>query len=193
MITLRQLRYLGALARHRHFGRAAEACAVSQPALSMQIRELEKELGVELVERRPGDVALTETRQSRSRSGPSTSSPPRATLWISRAIADAADRRACGSASSRRSRPIVLPRVLPVLQRALSRPAARVARDADQGAARRTRARHARRRDAGAAGRRRRYRDAAAVRRSVPARGAGGRPAPRETARARATTSTSSS
>ena len=60
MITLRQLRYLQALARHRHFGRAAEACAVTQPALSMQIRELEKELDVELVERRPGGAALTE-------------------------------------------------------------------------------------------------------------------------------------
>src|SRR5208337_4142776 len=60
MITLRQLRYLQALARHRHFGRAAESCAVTQPALSMQIRELEKELGVELVDRRPGDAALTE-------------------------------------------------------------------------------------------------------------------------------------
>src|SRR5271157_3526047 len=59
-ITLRQLRYLQALARYRHFGRAAEACAVTQPALSMQIRELEKELDVELVDRRPGDAVLTE-------------------------------------------------------------------------------------------------------------------------------------
>src|SRR5580704_10004597 len=60
MITLRQLRYLQALAEQRHFGKAAEACAVTQPALSMQIRELEKDLGVDLVERRPGDVMLTE-------------------------------------------------------------------------------------------------------------------------------------
>src|SRR5262245_5958712 len=60
MMTLRQLRYLTALARHRHFGKAAEECAVTQPALSMQIRELEKELGVDLVERRPGEVILTE-------------------------------------------------------------------------------------------------------------------------------------
>jgi LysR family hydrogen peroxide-inducible transcriptional activator len=60
MITLRQLRYLTALHAHRHFGRAADACAVTQPALSMQIRELEREVGVELVERRPGDVAFTE-------------------------------------------------------------------------------------------------------------------------------------
>ena len=60
VITLRQLRYLQVLARNRHFGRAAEVCAVTQPALSMQIRELEKELDVELIERRPGDAALTE-------------------------------------------------------------------------------------------------------------------------------------
>jgi LysR family hydrogen peroxide-inducible transcriptional activator len=60
MVTFRQLRYLAALAEHRHFGRAAQACSVTQPALSMQIRELERQLGVELVERRPGEVVLTE-------------------------------------------------------------------------------------------------------------------------------------
>lgn len=60
MITLRQLRYLTALARHRHFGRAAEDCAISQPALSMQVRELEREIGAALVERRPGETALTD-------------------------------------------------------------------------------------------------------------------------------------
>jgi len=60
MITLRQLRYLTSLARHRHFGRAAADCAVSQPALSMQVRELEREIGADLVERRPGEVALTD-------------------------------------------------------------------------------------------------------------------------------------
>jgi LysR family hydrogen peroxide-inducible transcriptional activator len=61
VITLRQLRYLTALAEHRHFGKAAEACAVTQPALSMQIRDLENDLGAGLVERRPGEVILTET------------------------------------------------------------------------------------------------------------------------------------
>jgi LysR family transcriptional regulator, hydrogen peroxide-inducible genes activator len=60
MVTLRQLRYLDALAQHRHFGRAAAACAITQPALSMQIRDLEKQLEVDLVERRSGEVALTE-------------------------------------------------------------------------------------------------------------------------------------
>jgi LysR family hydrogen peroxide-inducible transcriptional activator len=48
VITLRQLRYLTSLARHRHFGRAAADCAVTQPALSMQVRELEREIGAEL-------------------------------------------------------------------------------------------------------------------------------------------------
>ncbi len=61
MVSLRQLRYFASLARHRHFGRAADDCAVTQPALSMQVRELEREIGAELVERRPGEVALTGT------------------------------------------------------------------------------------------------------------------------------------
>lgn len=59
MITLRQLRYLDAIARHLHFGRAAEDCCVSQPALSMQIKELETDLGVALIERRKSSIALT--------------------------------------------------------------------------------------------------------------------------------------
>jgi LysR family transcriptional regulator, hydrogen peroxide-inducible genes activator len=50
-LTLKQLRYFEALARHGHFGRAAEACAISQPALSMQIKEMEESLGTELFER----------------------------------------------------------------------------------------------------------------------------------------------
>ena len=60
MITLKQLRYFEALARHKHFGKAAEDCAISQPALSMQIRELEQSLGAPLVERRPTEVVLTD-------------------------------------------------------------------------------------------------------------------------------------
>jgi LysR family transcriptional regulator, hydrogen peroxide-inducible genes activator len=60
VITVRQLCYLDALARHQHFGRAAEECSVSQPALSMQIHELEGILGVELIERRPGAPMFTE-------------------------------------------------------------------------------------------------------------------------------------
>ncbi len=50
-MTLTQLRYLVALADHRHFGRAAEACAISQPTLSAQLRKLEDELHAALIER----------------------------------------------------------------------------------------------------------------------------------------------
>ncbi len=58
-LTLRQLRYFQALAQHGHFGRAADACAISQPALSMQIRDLEETLGTELFERGARHVRLT--------------------------------------------------------------------------------------------------------------------------------------
>jgi LysR family transcriptional regulator, hydrogen peroxide-inducible genes activator len=60
-VNLRDLRYLVALADTRHFGRAAERCHVSQPTLSAQIKKLERYLGVELVERQPRRVTLTET------------------------------------------------------------------------------------------------------------------------------------
>jgi LysR family transcriptional regulator, hydrogen peroxide-inducible genes activator len=58
-VTLKQLRYFDALARHVHFGRAAEACAISQPALSMQIKELEEALGGVLLDRGARHVWLT--------------------------------------------------------------------------------------------------------------------------------------
>lgn len=58
-MNLRDLRYLIALADLRHFGRAAEACHVSQPTLSTQVRKLEEELGVVLFERAPRQVMLT--------------------------------------------------------------------------------------------------------------------------------------
>ena len=58
-ITLRQLRYFLSLAQHTHFTRAAESINVTQPALSMQIRALEEEIGARLVERTPQGVVLT--------------------------------------------------------------------------------------------------------------------------------------
>ena len=58
-ITLKQLRYFEALAEHRHFGRAAEACLITQPALSVQIKELEETLSAPLFERGPREVRLT--------------------------------------------------------------------------------------------------------------------------------------
>lgn len=58
-MNLRDLRYLVAVAEHRHFGRAAEACFVSQPTLSTQLKKLEETLGVTLVERTNRQVMLT--------------------------------------------------------------------------------------------------------------------------------------
>ncbi len=60
MVSLKQLRYFEAVARLGHFGKAAEHCAVTQPALSMQVQELEKSLGLQLLERGRGGVMLTE-------------------------------------------------------------------------------------------------------------------------------------
>jgi LysR family hydrogen peroxide-inducible transcriptional activator len=58
-LTFKQLRYFDALSRHGHFGRAADACAISQPALSMQIKDLEQELGTALFERSARQLRLT--------------------------------------------------------------------------------------------------------------------------------------
>lgn len=59
-MNIRDLKYLIAVADHRHFSKAAEACFVSQPGLSMQIKKLEETLGVKLIERNNKGVLLTE-------------------------------------------------------------------------------------------------------------------------------------
>src|SRR5688572_27212066 len=59
-MTLTELRYVVALARERHFGRAAEKCFVSQPTLSVAIKKLEDELGVALFERAASEVRVTD-------------------------------------------------------------------------------------------------------------------------------------
>src|SRR5690606_3029580 len=58
-LTMKHLRYFDSLAKLRHFGRAAEACSISQPALSVQIRELEELIGAPLVERGGRQIRLT--------------------------------------------------------------------------------------------------------------------------------------
>lgn len=59
-LSMKQLRYFDSLARHGHFGKAAADCAISQPALSVQIRELEELIGAPLVERGPRPIRLTQ-------------------------------------------------------------------------------------------------------------------------------------
>ena len=58
-MTLTELKYIVAVARERHFGRAAEACHVSQPTLSVAVKKLEEELDLKLFERSAGDVSMT--------------------------------------------------------------------------------------------------------------------------------------
>ena len=118
MPTLRQLRYLTALADERHFGRAAAACHVTQPALSMQIRDLEAELDLVLVERGRGGAVLTEE-------GEALAERARALTAGVRDLEDFARERR-GVRSRRLTlgviptiAPYLLPKVLPVLQEAI--------------------------------------------------------------------------
>jgi LysR family hydrogen peroxide-inducible transcriptional activator len=116
MVSLRQLRYLESLAETRHFGHAAEACAVSQPALSMQIKELEDELKLSLVERRKSGIELTEKGEEVARRA-------RAVLASVRDLVDYAKGQEgvlsgvlkLGAIPS--IAPYLLPAALPVLQR----------------------------------------------------------------------------
>lgn len=63
-MNIRDLRYLQALAKESHFGRAADLCHVSQPTLSVQIKKMEESLGVQLIERSGRTVILTDVGQS---------------------------------------------------------------------------------------------------------------------------------
>jgi LysR family transcriptional regulator, hydrogen peroxide-inducible genes activator len=116
MVTLRQLRYLEALAETLHFGQAAEACAVTQPALSMQIKELEGELQVSLIERRRSGIELTEQGEEIVRRG-------RSILASVRDLLDYAKHRESVLTGSLKLgaipsiAPYLLPAALPELQR----------------------------------------------------------------------------
>lgn len=116
LISVRHLRYFEALARHGHFGRAAEACAISQPALSVQIKELEEMLGAVLVERGGRQIRLTSL-------GEEVATRARAILAAIDELPDIV--RAASGAMGGRLRlgviptiaPYLLPRVLAALQR----------------------------------------------------------------------------
>jgi len=105
-LTLRQLRYFESLARHGHFGRAAAACSISQPALSVQIREMEEELGAALFERGPRQVRLTAL-------GEEVSTRVRAILGAVDELGDIA--RAGGARLVGRLRMGVIPTIAPYL------------------------------------------------------------------------------
>lgn len=115
-MNLRQLQYLVALDEQRHFGKAAEACFVSQPTLSTQLKKLEDELGVTLVERAPRRVLFTD-------SGLAILAEARAVLEHTRKLREIARETTAGGARSVRLgifptlAPYLLPRVLPALHR----------------------------------------------------------------------------
>jgi len=118
MPTLRQLRYLTALADERHFGKAAAACHVTQPALSMQIRELEGELDLPLVDRSRGGAILTEEGEALAQRA--------RTLIAGVKDLEAFARERRGALSRRLSlglipsvAPYLLPQILPLLQSAV--------------------------------------------------------------------------
>ena len=121
-MTLKQLRYVEALARHGHFGRAAEVCSVTQPALSMQVKELETALGTALFERGARSVRLTgfgETFVARARA-------------ILRAAEDLEDlARSAANQLSGRLRLGVIPTIAPYLLPAIISDLARVSPDLD--------------------------------------------------------------
>jgi len=87
-MNLQDLKYFAAVAEHRHFGRAAEACNVSQPTLSSQVRKLEEELGVTLLERTNKRVELTAVAAapSSTRSAPCGRQPSWKRWHVQRAI-----------------------------------------------------------------------------------------------------------
>ena len=117
MVSLKQLKYFDAVARAGHFGAAAEQCAVSQPALSMQIQELEKSLGVQLLERGRRGVLLTE-------SGKDVARRAARVLADVRDIVDAAKQQEEVPSGALRLgvipsiAPYILPRLLPEIRRA---------------------------------------------------------------------------
>ncbi|EJW09442.1 Hydrogen peroxide-inducible genes activator [Rhodovulum sp. PH10] len=113
---MKQLRYFEALARVRHFGRAAQECAVTQPALSMQIRDLEARLGVDLVERRPGEVVLTPIGAEVARRAESVLAEARDIVDVARHHGRPLTGR-LGLGVIPTLAPYVLPTVLPALQR----------------------------------------------------------------------------
>jgi LysR family hydrogen peroxide-inducible transcriptional activator len=119
-LKLKDLRYLVAVADQRHFGRAAARCFVSQPTLSAQLKKLEDNLGVQLIERAPNNVCLTEAGE--------------AIVARARRILEASDEMVTLARSQRdplagRLRvallptigPYLLPRVAPAVRKALPR------------------------------------------------------------------------
>ena len=92
-MTLTELRYIIAVARERHFGRAADACFVSQPTLSIAVKKLEDELGIALFERGNPDITVTPAGQLVIQQAEITLAEAQKIKTIARAARDPLSRR----------------------------------------------------------------------------------------------------
>ena len=171
-MTLTELRYIVAVAREKHFGRAAEACFVSQPTLSVSIKKLEEELDVRIFERGANEVSVTPIGEEIVR---------QAQAVIEQAAADQGDRQArkdplsaarCALGVIYTIGPYLLPDAGAPGDRARAADAAHAAGELHRQAARDAAHRRARLRDHGRAVSRHRPGDRAALRRAVHGRGA---------------------
>lgn len=113
-MTLTELRYIVAVARELHFGRAAAACFVSQPTLSVAVKKLEDELGVIIFERQKHDVTVTRWASgSWSRRSRFWNSPEPSGCWPRKA--GTRSRAASGWALFYTIGPYLLPKLIPLL------------------------------------------------------------------------------
>ena len=108
-MTLTELRYIVAVAREKHFGRAAEACFVSQPTLSVAIKKLEEELDVKLFERGANEVSVTPLGEEIVRQAQIGDRAGRRHQGDRQARQGPAGRARCGWASSTPSAPTCCP------------------------------------------------------------------------------------
>ena len=187
-MTLTELRYIVALARERHFGRAAEKCFVSQPTLSVAIKKLEDELGVALFERGAAEVTVTPIGAAHRRAGAARARGNGRDQGRSRP--QGKDQLA-GAAARRRDlhdRPYLLPQLIPHPAQARAANAAAAPGKFHGEARRAAQERRSRCRDPVAAVRRCRHRHAGGLRRAVSRRHAGEPPVGEESENPRRTT-----
>ncbi len=108
-MTLTELKYIVAVAREKHFGRAAEACFVAQPTLSVAIKKLEDELGVMIFERGGAEVSVTPLGAQDRRAGRAGAGADRRHQGNRQARTRTRWPGRCASASSTPSAPYLLP------------------------------------------------------------------------------------
>ena len=127
-MTFNELRYIVAVAQERSFGRAAQRCFISQPALSVAIQKLEEELGAQLFERGKAEVTVTPVGERIVEQAQKVLEEAAQHPRHRAGRTQPAGRRCSGSASIYTVAPYLLPDLIPALQRARAADAARRSR-----------------------------------------------------------------